>query len=103
MAVEDALVLSTLLGLAETQQDVKLAFSVYDEFRRPRTQKLVSTSRQAGQLYDMELDGVGESVQKIRENVSRRMEWIWGLDVEGHVRMAGEAFVARRERMMSRM
>ncbi|KAL2005170.1 hypothetical protein VTN00DRAFT_3020 [Thermoascus crustaceus] len=100
MAVEDALVLSTLLGMAQTRHDVRLAFSVYDEVRRPRTQRLVSTSRQAGRLYDMELEGVGDSVDEIRENVSRRMEWIWGLDVEGHVRMAGEAFVARKERMM---
>lgn len=79
MAIEDALYLSTLLGMvgSGTGREISAAFSVYDQYQRPRTQKLVRTSRDAGLLYEMQLAGVGEDVEKIKDNLFQRMKWIW--------------------------
>ena len=45
MALEDAYVLSNLLGAVEKSSDIEREFRAFDAVRRPRTQKLVATSR----------------------------------------------------------
>ena len=87
MAIEDALVMPNLLeGLGA--DGIPKAFEVFDAVRRPRTQKLVSTSREAGQLYDLELPGVEDNLELLAENLSSRYKWIWDFDLEAHVEEA---------------
>ena len=87
MAIEDALVMPNLLeGLGS--DGIPKAFEVFDAVRRPRTQKLVSTSREAGQLYDLELPGVEDNLELLAENLSSRYKWIWDFDLEAHVEEA---------------
>ncbi|KAH8602261.1 hypothetical protein B0O99DRAFT_657989 [Bisporella sp. PMI_857] len=93
MAIEDALFLSNLLDLVESVDDISKAFSVYDEYRRPRTQKVVTTSRLGGSLYEMELPGVEDSVDRIRENLLTRMTWIWEEDLEAAVQSARKSLL----------
>ncbi|KAK9311550.1 hypothetical protein V1524DRAFT_450245 [Lipomyces starkeyi] len=88
MAVEVALILSNLLGMVDHSRDLKLVLQIYDQIRRPRTQKVVTTSRQAGLLYDMELPEVGDDLAKIADQLSTRMEWIWNEDLDAHVKAA---------------
>ncbi len=57
MGIEDCYVLGNLIGEAKSVADLDRAFRAYDEVRRPRTQKLVTTSREAGRLWDFELEG----------------------------------------------
>ena len=45
--------------------------------RRPRTQKLVTTSRDAGELYELEAEGVRDDADRLRENLAQRYSWIW--------------------------
>jgi len=59
MALEDAYKLSNLLGSAQKMPEVEEAFKAYDARKRHRTQKLVTESRDAGKVYDLEGDGVG--------------------------------------------
>lgn len=92
MAIEDALVLSRLLALVKDKKHIPAAFRAYDQLRRPRTQKLVTTSRDAGRLYDMQMPGVGEDVEKIKSNLAERWKWIWDFDLEEHVEEAKTAF-----------
>ncbi len=87
-AIEDALVLSTLLGRVRDPMLIPNAFAAYDQVRRPRSQRVVTTSREAGRLYGMMAEGVGGDLEKIRERTGRRMEWIWNRDLE---RQNGEA------------
>lgn len=82
MALEDAHVLSHLLGQAEESSDIEEAFRVYDSKRRERTQKLVTTSREAGLLYDFQGEGIGDDVQKLKKNLDERYKWIWDDDLE---------------------
>ncbi|KAK7749036.1 hypothetical protein SLS53_001062 [Cytospora paraplurivora] len=48
MFIEDNIVLSTLLGRAETPAQAQMALKVYDEVRCPRTQRIVRSSRGTG-------------------------------------------------------
>lgn len=93
MALEDAYVLSSLLGAiverpSPDDDDVVHAFRAYDRVRRPRTQRLVSTSREAGKLYDLEGEGVGGDKERLREDLRARMGWIWDEDLEAEVDVA---------------
>lgn len=44
MSLEDAYILTTLLGAVTSSDDVSLAFQAYDDVRRPRTQRIVQSS-----------------------------------------------------------
>ncbi|GKZ26423.1 hypothetical protein AbraIFM66951_004927 [Aspergillus brasiliensis] len=94
MAVEDVFVLSRLLGEVKKKSDLERAFVAYDAVRRPRTQQLVRTSRDAGMLYECQKEGVWDDVAKIREDLDMRMRWIWDLDVEQHLQDALDVFNA---------
>lgn len=82
MAMEDAYVLSNLLGAVQRSSDIETAFRAYDAVRRPRTQKLVTTSRDAGELYELEKEGVWDDVDKLRENLGTRYKWVWEKKLE---------------------
>lgn len=91
MCIEDALILATLLGEeARGVGDIEAAFRAYDEIRRPRSQKNVVTSKEAGELYDFE--SMGDDLPKIEAVFKDRMRWIWDIDVEGEVEKARELF-----------
>ena len=86
MAIEDAAVLSILLGNVRGQEPSELerAFRAYDTVRRPRTQKLVTTSRDAGMLYDFQKEGVRDDPELIKRDLLQRMKWIWDTDLGQH-------------------
>lgn len=48
MSVEDTLIISTLLGRAKNRGEELVALRIYDEVRRPRTQRIVESSRGTG-------------------------------------------------------
>ncbi|RMZ68530.1 mannitol 1-phosphate dehydrogenase [Pyrenophora seminiperda CCB06] len=81
MCIEDAFILSELLSQAHTKSDVQKAFCAYDAVRRPRTQNLVKTSREAGMLWDFEGEGVGDDLEALEKNATTRMSWIWDHEI----------------------
>ena len=86
MAIEDAAVLSILLGNVKKPDPAVLTilFKAYDRIRRPRSQKLVTTSRDAGLLYDFQKEGILDDLQKLKGDIEQRMRWIWEIDMETH-------------------
>ena len=82
MALEDAYVMSNLLGAVQKSSDIEGAFRAFDAVRRPRTQKLVTTSREAGEVYELEAEGVKDDAVKLRENLTTRYRWIWEKNLE---------------------
>lgn len=82
MAIEDAYVLSTVLGRAGIDGDMEAAFQAYDEVRRKRTQKLVEESRKQSLIYGFELPETGDDKAKIGDALSTRLHWIWNEDLE---------------------
>ena len=81
-AIEDALVVETLLGKVKDEAHLVNAFSAYDMVRRPRAQKVVATRREAGEVFTMRGRGIGEDLAKMREDLETRMHWIWGRDLK---------------------
>lgn len=92
-AIEDAFVLSNLLGQVASAANITQAFKAYDAVRRPRSQRVVTTSKEAGCLYEMEDEKVGSDLDKARENLLARCEWIWGNDLKSQLREAQDAMM----------
>ncbi|RAL08488.1 salicylate 1-hydroxylase-like protein [Aspergillus homomorphus CBS 101889] len=85
MAIEDVFILSRLLKEVHHREQLCHAFAAYDAVRRPRTQKLVRSSRDAGLLYECQKPGVQDDIGKIRQDLDERMRWIWDLDLDAHL------------------
>ncbi|KAI1390333.1 mannitol 1-phosphate dehydrogenase [Hypoxylon trugodes] len=90
--LEDAALLSQLIALVETPDEFDVAFQVYDAVRRPRAQRAVLTSFEAGLLYTWQHPEIGGDMQKIAENANQRLHWIWQYDLEADIRKASEDF-----------
>jgi salicylate hydroxylase len=80
MAFEDACIMTHLLSEVFGSQDTTAAFRIFNKFRRPRTQGLVSTSRAAGQVFEFTHKGIMDNIDSIRKNLNFRHSWIWNFD-----------------------
>lgn len=78
MSIEDSLILSTLLGRAKTPVEAIAALKVYDQVRRPRTQRIVETSRATGDM----LIGVHELDPETSKSFMSRWDFIIDIDME---------------------
>lgn len=88
MAMEDACILSHLIGKAQRVADLKSAFAAYQSVRKPRVEKLVATSREAGLIDMFRHESIGDDPVKAAENMQERFKWIWNVDIENQVRWA---------------
>ena len=86
--------LATLLAEVADADTVANAFRAYDQVRRVRTQRVVTTSRESGELVGMRAAGVGADVEKMRALLGYRMHWVWNRDM---VAQNGEAVRLFRE------
>lgn len=93
MAIEDAYLLGALLAEVDEAGDIEAAFKAYDATRRPRTQKLVTTSREAGRLWDLELEG--DDPNAVGANLLKRLWWIWSHDPQAEFAEAKNLFQNR--------
>ncbi|KAK8049621.1 hypothetical protein PG994_011351 [Apiospora phragmitis] len=91
--LEDAVVLAHLLALVKTPDQLEYAFQVYDAIRRPRAQKVVTTSFEAGIIYTWLDPEIGDDMNKIVENANHRLHWIWQHDIAGDLKKAEREFL----------
>jgi salicylate hydroxylase len=98
-AIEDAHVLSELIGdsRVKTATDVMAAFEAYDEIRRPRSQRVVTSSKENAYLLCLCMDGVGNDEDRLKQTFQQRLRWLWDLDVQGQVEQARGAMAAYLE------
>jgi salicylate hydroxylase len=89
-AFEDALVLAKLLAdeNIKTADDIEQAFAAFDAIRRPRTLKIVDTSRENGEICMKKGEETGADLTKIKKNLEKRFDWIWYDDLNGQVEEA---------------
>ncbi|EMR66279.1 putative mannitol 1-phosphate dehydrogenase protein [Eutypa lata UCREL1] len=80
MCIEDSLILSTLLGYAKTPVEARTALKVYDQVRRPRTQRIVESSRTVGDI----LTGKAKLDPKTPSAFMSRWDFIIDIDMEKH-------------------
>lgn len=83
MSIEDSLILSTLLGRAENVPQAKKALEVYDRVRRPRTQRIVESSRGTGMIFLGKGDE-GLDLTWLKQNLMPRWDFIIDFDNEKH-------------------
>ncbi|XXH02248.1 hypothetical protein Hte_008617 [Hypoxylon texense] len=83
ISVEDSLILSTLLGRAGTPTEALTALKVYDGVRRPRTQRIVESSRVTGDMLTGRHAETGLDPKKFESFVSR-WDFIIDFDMEYH-------------------
>ena len=93
-AIEDACVLSALFEKVSTSGHVPKALAAYDQVRRPRAQKIVRTSREAGLLVSMSMPGVGDDLDKMKEELDTRQQWIYDCDLVAQNEEAVQIFQA---------
>ncbi|KAL9137981.1 MAG: hypothetical protein Q9175_000798 [Cornicularia normoerica] len=89
-AFEDALVMCNLLADETIKQPehVEEAFAAYDAIRRPRTLKVVKTSKENGDICMMRGESTGEDFEKIKATLDERFHWIWHEDLDQQVETA---------------
>lgn len=88
MAVEDALILSRLLASIGSAGELESAFAAYDAVRRPRSQRLVASSRKIGEVYDFEDEIIGDNMKAMREYLEHAWDWIWNENLNRQLDMA---------------
>ncbi|KAF2814505.1 FAD/NAD(P)-binding domain-containing protein [Mytilinidion resinicola] len=83
-AIEDALVLATLFRYAKYPEHIAPALAAYDAVKRPRSQKVVETSREAMELYGFTDASVNGDAERWKDIWTQRMKWIWEIDLAQH-------------------
>lgn len=67
-AIEDALILETVLGAVKSRQDVAHAFSVYEKIRLPRRSSIADSSRESAILFTGRSD-TGLNTEEVRKKL----------------------------------
>lgn len=93
--LEDALILSRVLGMVRSRNQFDTALEVYDEIRRPRAQGVVRQSAEVGMSYYLIDPKFGDDLAKITEEANHRLPLLWWHDIEGDVKRAEESFRAK--------
>ncbi|EMR67660.1 putative fad binding domain protein [Eutypa lata UCREL1] len=101
--IEDALALATGLGMAADapvagrKQAVVAALSAFNDVRYERTQWLVRSSRETGDIYEWMYPGSGSDPVKLQAEIAARQKKIWDFDVTGMVEETRRRYHARLE------
>lgn len=88
MAMEDAFVLSNLVGTAKEPEDLEKIFKAYDAIRRPRTQEVGWRSREAGLYHELEKEGVLNDLDAMQHEGAAMYLRVWGHDLEASLQEA---------------
>ncbi|KAL1311498.1 hypothetical protein AAFC00_001621 [Neodothiora populina] len=96
MAIEDAYILSELMGMAKNIGNLEAIFRAYDAVRLDRTMKLVQTSRECGEVYDFLDPEIQDDAAALHKNLTTRFNWIWDEDVEGQWAKARAVFMSSK-------
>jgi len=70
--------------------EIEDAYRAYDAVRRPRSQKVVETSRDAVAIYEFEDEKLGTNLNEIKRTLEMRYNWIWDEDLPQQLRKALE-------------
>ncbi|KAF2194151.1 FAD/NAD(P)-binding domain-containing protein [Zopfia rhizophila CBS 207.26] len=85
-AIEDAMILETLLKEVRDPSQLTAAFKAYDQVRRPRTQRIIKSSHGTGMIMCGRGPDTGLDMDKIREALPKRWVFIHTQDQKEHKR-----------------
>lgn len=98
MGVEDALVLAELLASVQAgsgkgrPRQIEAALQAYSDVRIERTQWIVKSSREMGDIYEWRYSLTGMDAAKIQAEFSQRAKKIWDFDVNAMLDEAHKGF-----------
>lgn len=91
MAIESGITLATILREWKAGDDLRPAFQLYQDIRKPRTDKVTKTSYEAGLLASADLpDSFTENFSP--DLLKERMKWIMEADVLEEVYRKGAPY-----------
>lgn len=86
--------LSRLLGLVRSADELDSAIQVYDAVRRPRAQHVVQESARVAMAYYFLDPKFGADLEKITEEANKRLPLIWYHDLDADLQRATMDFYA---------
>jgi len=92
LAVEDALIIGSLLGSISSSKELEAAFQAFDAVRRPRCQAVIDSSKEAGRLFCGQNPDVGTSADKLGNALGPLFAYIEELDLVAHKQAAQNEF-----------
>ncbi|KAJ4386181.1 hypothetical protein N0V93_009074 [Gnomoniopsis smithogilvyi] len=84
MMLEDVVILSALLGRATSPAEAIIALKTYDVVRRPRTQRVVNSSRDTGPIMTGHGEGIGLDLKQLQAKLLPRWDFMVDFDVAKH-------------------
>nr|QJQ82466.1 PesA [Pestalotiopsis humus] len=91
-AIEDAMILGTLLKQVDSPSQIEAAFEAYSIVRRPRCQKIIDSSRGTGGMLCGQNVETGLDPDKLKAALGPRWAFIYSLDMEQHKKEALDKF-----------
>jgi salicylate hydroxylase len=88
-AIEDGYIIGRALQdyLTTSSGDLSAWMHVYQRLRLPRAQRVQKTSREAGEVYELQGEGLAgktfdECMPELRNKLKDRMNWVWTEDID---------------------
>ena len=83
-AIEDAMILASLLANIKTAEEINDAFRAYDGIRRPRSQQVVESSTITGLMMSGKGPDTGLDLSRLKDGMWSRWDFIHNLDMKAH-------------------
>ena len=87
-ALEDAHILSHLLGACSSTSDLLAAFHAYESVCMPRTKFVQIYGRLQGELLDLQRPDVGSDLEKLKAIIDVPIRQIWNCDLNAELEKA---------------
>ncbi|KFX85822.1 hypothetical protein V490_09388 [Pseudogymnoascus sp. VKM F-3557] len=87
-ALEDAHILSHVLGACRSPSDLLAAFAAYESVRIPRTKFVQKYGRLQGELLDLQRPDVGDDLEKLKAIIDVPIREIWNCDLNAELEKA---------------
>lgn len=87
-AIEDGYILGRALhDCLGSRDSVQRWAKLYQDVRLPRAQKAQRTAREAGDVYEMQAEGLrgvdyDACLPKVRDRLKDRMKWVWSEEID---------------------
>ena len=110
-AIEDGYILSRAMqDFFKSSVDIKDWLHLYQEVRLPRAQKVQETTREAGDIYEMQSPDMrgltfDDCMPLVKARIECRMKWIWMEDIDAvydaaSIKLKGSSTTAARTQLL---
>ncbi|KAI1102429.1 FAD/NAD(P)-binding domain-containing protein [Jackrogersella minutella] len=84
IAIEEALILSTLLGRLPSKAAIPAALRAYDHVSRPRAEQATYSSIETGLLVTGRMPGIGLDAGLLQQHMRHKFEFLLDVDIDTH-------------------